>query len=77
MTSSEVIGGGRKLSEVVGSRRGRHRKASEEITSRSIKEGQTSNYYITVGSDLICVVGSVKSDMWERKSVSCAGRKRV
>ena len=33
-----------------------------------------SNYYITVGSNLICVVGSVKPDMWERKSVSCAGR---
>lgn len=59
---------------MVGSRRGRHRKASEEMTSGSIKEGHMSNYYITVGSDLICVVGSVKSDMWERKSVSCAGR---
>ena len=59
---------------MVGSRRGRHRKASEEMTSRSIKERHMSNYYVTVGSDLICVVGSVKSDMWERKSVSCAGR---
>ena len=33
-----------------------------------------SSYYITVGSDLIYVIGSVKSDMWERKSVPCAGR---
>ena len=53
---SEVIGGSRKRSEVVG----------------SIKEGHMSNNVTIVKSEFICVIGSVKSDMWDRKSVPCA-----
>ena len=30
------------------------------------------SYYIIVKSELICVIGSVKSDMWDRISVPCA-----
>ena len=30
------------------------------------------SYYIIVKSELICVIGSVKSDMWGRISVPCA-----
>ena len=60
---SEVIGGGRKWSEV-----GSHRRWSEA------KRRETCNYYIMVKSELICIIGSVKSDMWERKSVPYAGR---
>jgi len=52
---------------VVGSR-----KSSEVVGS--IKEGDMCNYYIIVKSEVICVIGSVKSDMWERKSVPYAGR---
>ena len=33
------------------------------------------SYYIIVKSELICVIGSVKSDMWDRISVPCAVRK--
>ena len=32
------------------------------------------SYYIIVKSELICVIGSVKSDMWDRISVPCAVR---
>ena len=64
---SEVIGGGRKWSEV-----GSHRRWSEVVGSK--KEGHMSNYYIVVKSEFICVIGSVKLDMWERKSVPYAGR---
>ena len=33
------------------------------------------SYYIIVKSELICVIGSVKADMWDRISVpaQCAG----
>ena len=31
-----------------------------------------TSYYIIVKSELICVIGSVKSDMWDRISVPCA-----
>ena len=34
------------------------------------------SYYIIVKSELICVIGSVKSDMWDRISVPCAVRMR-
>ena len=33
------------------------------------------SYYITVKGELICVIGSVKSDMWGRISVPCTVRK--
>ena len=46
---SDIIGGGRKWSEV-----GSHRRWSEVVGS--IKEGHMSNYYITVKSELICVI---------------------
>ena len=39
-----------------------------------IKEGHMNSYYIIVKSEVIFVNGSVKSDMWERKRVPCAGR---
>ena len=64
---SEVVGSHRRWSEVVGSR-----KPPEVVGSK--KEGDMSNYYIIVKSELICIIGSVKSDMWERKSVPYAGR---
>ena len=32
------------------------------------------SYYIVVKSEFISVIGSVKSDMWDRKSVPCAVR---
>ena len=57
---SEVIGSHRKSSEVVGHHRrwsevvGSCRKLSEVVGS--IKEGHMSNYYITVKSELICVI---------------------
>ena len=63
-------------SEVVGSRRGHHRKASEVMTSRSIREGHMNSYYTIVGNELICVIGSVKAQMWDRTTVSCAVRRR-
>ena len=31
-----------------------------------------TSYYVIVKSELICVIGSVKSDMWDRISVPCA-----
>ena len=34
------------------------------------------SYYIIVKSELICVIGSVNSDMWDRISVPCAVRMR-
>ena len=34
------------------------------------------SYYIIVKSELICVIGSVNSDMWDRISVLCAVRMR-
>ena len=34
------------------------------------------SYYIIVKSELICVIGSVKADMWDRISVPCAVRMR-
>ena len=34
------------------------------------------SYYIIVKSELICVIGSVKSDMWDRISVPSAVRMR-
>ena len=59
--------GHQRWSEVVGSR-----ESSEVVGSK--KEGHMSNYYIIVKSELICVIGSVKLDMWERKSFPYAGR---
>ena len=36
------------------------------------------SYYMIVKSELICVIGSVKSDMWDRISVPCAvGRRKT
>lgn len=32
------------------------------------------SYYIIVKSELICAIGSVKADMWDRISVPCAVR---
>ena len=32
------------------------------------------SYYIIVKSELICVIGSVNSHMWDRISVPCAVR---
>ena len=34
------------------------------------------SYYIIVKSELICVIGSVNSHMWDRVSVPCAARMR-
>ena len=44
------------------------------MTSAEVIGSDAITKHITVGSDLIYVIGSVKSDMWERKSVPCAGR---
>ena len=35
------------------------------------------SYYIIVKSELICVIGSVKADMWDRISVPSAVRRRI
>ena len=34
------------------------------------------SYYIIVKSEVICVIGSVKADMWDRISNHCAVRMR-
>ena len=50
------------------------RRISPEVIG-SIKEGHLSCYYPKVKRELICVNGSAKLDMWERKGspAQCAG----